>query len=113
MAPLGYLETIGLIREAALVLTDSGGLQEETTVVGVPCLTARPNTERPVTVTEGTNRLVSSSREAIIPAAKRILAEGHRPNRRRPEGWDGQAGVRIIDAIVHRTSGAIPSAADR
>ena len=108
MEPLGYLETIGLIREAALVLTDSGGLQEETTVVGVPCLTARPNTERPVTVTEGTNRLVSSSREAIIPAAKQILAEGHHPTRRRPEGWDGQAGVRIIDAIDRLTGGAIP-----
>lgn len=109
MEPLGYLETIGLVREAALVLTDSGGLQEETTVVGVPCLTARPNTERPVTVTEGTNRLVASSREAILPAARQILAEGHRPNRRRPEGWDGQAGTRIMDAIERLTDGSSPA----
>ena len=99
-----------MIREAALVLTDSGGLQEETTVVGVPCLTARPNTERPVTLTEGTNRLVASSREGILPAAKQILADGHRPDRRRPEGWDGQAGVRIIDAIERFTGGASPVA---
>ncbi|MSR03690.1 MAG: hypothetical protein EXR94_13295 [Gemmatimonadetes bacterium] len=89
-----------ILAPAALVArTDSGGLQEEATVVGVPCLTARLNTERPVTVTEGTNRLVASSRDAILPAAKQILAGGHRPNRRRSEmlctlssGW--QSGTR-------------------
>jgi UDP-N-acetylglucosamine 2-epimerase (non-hydrolysing) len=67
LEPLGYLETVGLVERAALVLTDSGGLQEETTVLGVPCLTARPNTERPITVTQGTNQLVASTRLAARP----------------------------------------------
>src|SRR6185436_10382558 len=71
--PLGYLETVNLVDGATLVLTDSGGLQEETTVLGVPCLTARPNTERPVTVTEGTNRLVPSERHAINAAVADVL----------------------------------------
>jgi len=103
LEPLGYLETIGLVREAAVVLTDSGGLQEETTVLGVPCLTARPSTERPITVAEGTNRLVASTRESIIPAARQVLAEGRRPNRPRPEGWDGYAGVRVVESIARLT----------
>ena len=99
--PLGYLETVSLLDRAALVLTDSGGLQEETTVLGVPCLTARPNTERPVTIAEGTNRLVESTREAVGQAVALVLAArsdaGYRPGR--PEGWDGRAAERVIAAL--------------
>ena len=100
--PLGYLETIGLVERSALVLTDSGGLQEETTVLGVPCLTARPNTERPVTVTEGTNQLVSSSRHAIGAAVARVLQARARGEftPRRPEGWDGHAGERVVAELL-------------
>lgn len=100
--PLSYLDTVSLVDQATLVLTDSGGLQEETTVLGVPCLTARPNTERPVTITEGTNRLIPSERAGILAAVEQVLAQrasGHfKPGR--PEGWDGRAGERIIAALA-------------
>jgi UDP-N-acetylglucosamine 2-epimerase (non-hydrolysing) len=100
--PLGYLETVGLVDGATLVLTDSGGLQEETTVLGVPCLTARPSTERPVTITEGTNRLVSSRRSEINAAVADLLARraagAFHPGQ--PEGWDGRAGQRVIGALT-------------
>lgn len=100
--PLGYLETVGLMERSALVLTDSGGLQEETTVLGVPCLTARPNTERPVTVTEGTNRLVASTTAAVLSAVNELLADQERGvfQARQPEFWDGRAGERIIEALL-------------
>lgn len=100
--PLGYLETVGLMERSALVLTDSGGLQEETTVLGVPCLTARPNTERPVTVTEGTNRLVASTTAAVLSAVTELLADQERGvfQARQPEFWDGRAGERIIEALL-------------
>jgi UDP-N-acetylglucosamine 2-epimerase (non-hydrolysing) len=91
------------------VVTDSGGLQEETTTLGVPCLTVRPNTERPVTVTEGTNRLVRSSRAALGEAIAAVLAElAGRPAARRPALWDGHAGDRVIDALLRAS---LPSAA--
>lgn len=100
--PLSYLETVSLLDRATLVLTDSGGLQEETTVLGVPCLTARPNTERPVTITEGTNRLIPSEREGINRAVEAVLGlrnnGGFSPGR--PEGWDGRAGERIIARLA-------------
>ena len=100
--PLSYLDTVSLVDRATLVLTDSGGLQEETTVLGVPCLTARPNTERPVTITEGTNRLIPSSRAGINAAVAEVLARrasgGFQPGR--PEGWDGRAGERVIAALA-------------
>lgn len=102
LEPLGYLETVSLLDAATLVLTDSGGLQEETTVLGVPCLTARPNTERPVTITEGTNRLVPSSRGRIGAAVAEVLAAKaageFRP--RQPEGWDGRAAERVVMALT-------------
>jgi UDP-N-acetylglucosamine 2-epimerase (non-hydrolysing) len=102
LEPLGYLETVSLLDSATLVLTDSGGLQEETTVLGVPCLTARPNTERPVTITEGTNRLVPSRRERIGAAVAVVLearASGaFQP--RQPEGWDGRAAERVVMALT-------------
>ncbi|HET9512926.1 MAG TPA: UDP-N-acetylglucosamine 2-epimerase (non-hydrolyzing) [Gemmatimonadales bacterium] len=100
--PLGYLETVGLMERSALVLTDSGGLQEETTVLGVPCLTARPNTERPVTVTEGTNRLVASTTAAVLSAVNELLADQERGvfQARQPEYWDGRAGERVMEALL-------------
>jgi UDP-N-acetylglucosamine 2-epimerase (non-hydrolysing) len=100
--PLPYLDAISLVHGAALVLTDSGGLQEETTVLGVPCLTARPNTERPITVEQGTNRLVASSRAAIGEAVGSVLAGAPGIRARRPEGWDGRAAERVIAAVLSR-----------
>lgn len=100
--PLGYLETVSLVESATLVLTDSGGLQEETTVLGVPCLTARASTERPITVTEGTNRLVASERKAIGDSIAAVLAGKASGSFQpvRPEGWDGHAGERVIIAVT-------------
>jgi len=92
--PLGYLDFIGLMARAALVLTDSGGVQEETTVLGVPCLTLRDCTERPVTVTMGTNVVVGTDPERVLGAAHRALA-GDWPRGALPEGWDGHAAARI------------------
>ena len=96
--PLGYLDFLQLYSNSRLVLTDSGGIQEETTVLGIPCLTLRQNTERPITVTEGTNRLVGSDPEAIKREAIAAL-ERPIPAARAPELWDGHAAGRIVDAI--------------
>jgi UDP-N-acetylglucosamine 2-epimerase (non-hydrolysing) len=96
--PVGYLDFIALEALAALVLTDSGGVQEETTVLGVPCLTLRENTERPITVTEGTNQLVGRDPERIVRTALAVLDTP--PPRRAPALWDGRAGQRIADVIV-------------
>jgi UDP-N-acetylglucosamine 2-epimerase (non-hydrolysing) len=97
--PLGYLEFLHLMARCRLVLTDSGGIQEETTILGVPCLTLRPATERPVTVTEGTNRVIGSAPERILPEVKRILA-GDVPEGGVPELWDGRAAERIVNVLV-------------
>ena len=96
--PLGYLDFLSLVSKAALVVTDSGGIQEETTILGVPCLTIRPNTERPITISHGTNRLVQP--EQVPPLARAILTEGLPDAGRRPPLWDGQAGERIGRVIV-------------
>ena len=96
--PLGYLDFLALQSHARLALTDSGGIQEETTVLGVPCLTLRENTERPVTVTQGTNRIVGHDREEIVAAATAVL-EGQAPEGRIPEYWDSQASERIADVL--------------
>lgn len=98
--PLGYVEFLGLVRGADAVVTDSGGVQEETTVLGVPCLTLRPNTERPVTITHGTNQLVT--REDLPWRTEEVLAAGRagRANHRVPPLWDGRAGVRIAEVLV-------------
>jgi UDP-N-acetylglucosamine 2-epimerase (non-hydrolysing) len=105
--PLGYIETVSLLDQAAIVLTDSGGLQEETTMLGVPCLTMRPNTERPVTITEGTNRLIESTRAAMLAAFNDVMNQkrngGYRPGS--PEGWDGRAGERVIAALFEESAG--------
>jgi len=97
--PQGYLEFLSLTSGARLVLTDSGGLQEEATALGVPCLTLRENTERPVTVAEGTNEVVGVEPERIVRAARRVLAEGGKRGRV-PALWDGRAGERAADAIA-------------
>ena len=96
--PLGYLDFIALQASARLVLTDSGGIQEETTVLGVPCLTLRENTERPITVTEGTNRLTGCIPKDIVEAAFETLANP--PAARRPALWDGHAGERIAEVLL-------------
>jgi UDP-N-acetylglucosamine 2-epimerase (non-hydrolysing) len=98
MQPLGYLEFVGLMSLACMVLTDSGGIQEETTILGVPCLTLRENTERPVTTTEGTNQLTGPFPERILLAADRVL-NGSVGRGRRPELWDGHAAQRIIEIL--------------
>jgi UDP-N-acetylglucosamine 2-epimerase (non-hydrolysing) len=98
LSPLGYLEMIGLMESAAAVLTDSGGIQEETTALGVPCLTLRSSTERPITITEGTNHLVPiRTRERIVRAFEAALAEP--TDGRCPPFWDGQAAVRIAEVL--------------
>jgi UDP-N-acetylglucosamine 2-epimerase (non-hydrolysing) len=98
LEPLAYLDMLSLVANAGLVVTDSGGLQEETSFLGVPCLTVRPNTERPITCTHGTNTLVQAQRDAILAAAERGLA--HRsPARPVIERWDGQAAERIARVV--------------
>lgn len=98
LPPLGYLEMLGLVRSAKLVLTDSGGLQEETTALGVPCITLRENTERPITVHEGTNTVVGSDPERIREVVNAVLETGGKAGRV-PELWDGKAAIRIRDVI--------------
>jgi UDP-N-acetylglucosamine 2-epimerase (non-hydrolysing) len=107
--PVGYLDFLGLCADARLVLTDSGGVQEETTVLGVPCLTMRESTERPVTVLEGTNRVVGSDPERIVEEALTILEGPSRPARI-PELWDGRAGERIVDHLEDALDGRLPAA---
>jgi UDP-N-acetylglucosamine 2-epimerase (non-hydrolysing) len=99
LPPLGYLDFLALERHAAMVLTDSGGVQEETTALGVPCLTLRENTERPVTVTEGTNLVVGTDPGRMIAEARRVL-RGEGKKGRVPAGWDGKAGERIADVLL-------------
>jgi UDP-N-acetylglucosamine 2-epimerase (non-hydrolysing) len=96
--PLGYLDFLRLMIDARLVLTDSGGVQEETSALGVPCLTLRPNTERPVTVSEGSNVIVGSD-PATIRAEVRKVLDGEVRRGRVPEGWDGRAAQRIADVL--------------
>lgn len=99
LGPQGYLEMLGLLDGARLVLTDSGGLQEESTALGLPCLTLRENTERPVTIREGTNVLVGRDAVAIEAAFEQALSCG-RSVERRPHNWDGRAAERIVDDLV-------------
>lgn len=97
-APMSYMKFLDLWKGAALVLTDSGGLQEETTALDVPCLTLRKNTERPITVTQGTNSVVGTNADAIIAEAARILS-GKGKAGRRPELWDGCSAERIVSQL--------------
>ena len=98
MDPLGYLEFLHLEANATVVLTDSGGLQEETTILGVPCITLRNNTERPVTITQGTNNLVGTGKERILEAFRHIMNGPQKPSSP-PEFWDGHAAERIVRVL--------------
>ena len=100
LPPQGYLQMVGLMRDAALVLTDSGGIQEETTALGIPCLTMRRNTERPITVDEGTNTLVGADRDHILAVVDDVIRTGGKRGRI-PEYWDGRAAPRIADHMAH------------
>lgn len=102
IAPLGYPDFLALWRNAKLVLTDSGGLQEETTALGVPCLTLRENTERPITIEQGTNRLVGRAPATITQTALAVLSGELKLAGRVPELWDGQAAERIVEALLAR-----------
>ncbi len=107
LPPLGYLQLLGLMKEARLFLTDSGGIQEETTALGTPCITLRHNTERPITVEQGTNTIVGQDRQRILAAVQDILEGGGKAGRI-PEYWDGQASQRIV-AILRTWLNARPT----
>jgi len=104
--PLGYLDFLCLMMRARLVMTDSGGIQEETTVLGVPCLTLRENTERPVTVTQGTNRIVGRDPATLRAEFHKVLAGQSKPGRI-PELWDGCAAARIVDILEHDLASSV------
>jgi UDP-N-acetylglucosamine 2-epimerase (non-hydrolysing) len=108
LPPAGYLDFIAMQAAARLVLTDSGGVQEETTILGVPCLTLRDNTERPITISEGTNQLVGRDPDRIVAAARQVLASPPPP--RKPALWDGRAGQRVAAALL---SGGRPAGRPR
>jgi UDP-N-acetylglucosamine 2-epimerase (non-hydrolysing) len=100
IAPLGYLDFLCLMSHARLILTDSGGIQEETTVLGVPCITLRENTERPVTISEGTNVLAGTNKSAIVSSTFSRIKQKSRNHK--PRYWDGKAGMRIVKILVRR-----------
>ncbi len=105
LEPLGYLQMLGLMEKAKLVLSDSGGIQEETTALGVPCITLRENTERPITVEQGTNTVVGTDPDLIKSVAREVMENGGKRGRV-PEFWDGKAAQRIADIIVNQYRGA-------
>jgi UDP-N-acetylglucosamine 2-epimerase (non-hydrolysing) len=100
--PLGYGEFLGLVRGAVAAVTDSGGVQEETTILGIPCLTLRANTERPVTITHGTNRLVSV--RSLPSVLAEVLSDPMPQRADNPPLWDGKAGQRIANVLLHRVA---------
>lgn len=110
--PMGYIEFLRLMSDARMVLTDSGGIQEETTILNVPCLTLRENTERPVTVEFGTNRLVGTEPRQVLAAAWEVLARPAQPPRV-PELWDGHASERILSILDQHLGFGIPPVKNR
>ena len=98
---MSYLPFLGLVANSRMVLTDSGGIQEETTVLGVPCLTMRPNTERPITCEVGTNVLVGTDPERILHEANSIL-DGATRSGAIPNKWDGHAAERIVEVLLNQ-----------
>jgi UDP-N-acetylglucosamine 2-epimerase (non-hydrolysing) len=104
LPPLDYLEMLGLLRTAKLILTDSGGIQEETTALGIPCITLRDNTERPITAEEGTNTIVGLDHARIMGAVDEVLRTGGKAGRI-PALWDGRASQRIVAVLQDWLSG--------
>jgi UDP-N-acetylglucosamine 2-epimerase (non-hydrolysing) len=100
MPPQGYLEMLGLMKDARVVLTDSGGIQEETTALGIPCLTLRENTERPITVSQGTNTVVGTDVDKILACYEDVINSGGKVGRT-PDLWDGEAAQRIVEVVNH------------
>lgn len=100
LRPLSYIEMLSLMSHAAVILTDSGGLQEEAVVLGVSCITLRDNTERPITIAVGANQLVGNNPETILAAVKTVLDRGPRAIQK-PDKWDGAAAQRIVDTLLH------------
>jgi UDP-N-acetylglucosamine 2-epimerase (non-hydrolysing) len=98
LEPLGYLDFLKLMTKSRAVLTDSGGIQEETTVLGVPCITLRDGTERPITVHQGTNVVTGLDPDRVLAAARKTLTKALRPHM--PDLWDGQAAVRIVKVLA-------------
>jgi UDP-N-acetylglucosamine 2-epimerase (non-hydrolysing) len=109
LEPMGYLDFLHLWSNARLVMTDSGGLQEETTALAVPCLTLRENTERPITVEQGTNNVVGRDPVRIVEAVSQVLSNGHPAARRAPELWDGRTAERIVEALLSPIYRASPN----
>ena len=105
LEPLGYVEFLSLVQDSAAVLTDSGGMQEETTYLGIPCFTLRDNTERPITCDVGTNLLLGLAPERIreVPG---LIAQARARNAAVPPGWDGMAAERLVDALLETDFGS-------
>ena len=101
--PLGYLDFLSLTKNSKIVLTDSGGIQEETTALGIPCLTLRDNTERPITVEKGTNKIIGNEESKIVEEFNEII-RGNINSHEIPELWDGKTAIRIADIIEEEIS---------
>lgn len=101
--PLGYLDFLCLMSNSTLILTDSGGIQEEATILGIPCITLRDNTERPVTAEQGTNMLVSTDSGRVVEASMSVIDGKAKKGKKAPELWDGKAAQRIADIIAEKT----------
>jgi UDP-N-acetylglucosamine 2-epimerase (non-hydrolysing) len=99
--PVGYLEMLGLMKSARVVMTDSGGVQEETTALGIPCITLRANTERPITAEQGTNTVVGCDIALILSTVDDIMESGGKAGKT-PELWDGKAAGRIVEIIKNK-----------
>jgi UDP-N-acetylglucosamine 2-epimerase (non-hydrolysing) len=105
LQPQSYLDFMALLRSARVVLTDSGGIQEEATILKIPCLTFRPNTERPITVRMGTNRVLGDDPATILPSVEEALRQPFPPKAETPPLWDGRASSRILEILERDLGG--------